>query len=175
MNPVRNYSAMCKSKEVYNGVKIITVSGAHSGVGKTMVAQALLKKLKGWSALKVTVSHRDGACPVHKDCNTCDGLRSDFSVVTKKDVIETKGKDTQRLKRAGAKEVLWLRARPHALRKGLKKAVSLFKKTKGLIIESNSALKYLRPDLAIFIKNENSVLKPSAKEVLNKVDLVITC
>ena len=42
------------------------------------------------------------------------------------------------------------------------------------IIESNSALKYLKPDLAIFVRRENSILKPSAKEIYNKVDLVIT-
>jgi molybdopterin-guanine dinucleotide biosynthesis protein len=156
------------------GVKIITVSGAHSGAGKTLIAEILLKKLKGWSAMKVTVSHREGSCPEHKDCNVCDELHSDFSIIAKKDIIEAKGKDTQRLKNAGAKEVLWLRARPEALKKAVEKAVSLFKKTKGLIIETNSALKYLEPDFAIFVKRKDSVLKPSAKEILNKIDLIIT-
>ena len=143
-------------------------------MGKTQVAEVLLKKLKDWSALKVTVTHRHGFCPVHKDCHTCDELRSDFSIIGRKGIIEAKGKDTQRLKSAGAKEVLWLKAKPEALERGIKKAISLFKKTKGLIIESNSALKYLKPDLALFVKKKDSILKPSAKEVLNKIDLVIT-
>ena len=174
MNPVRNYRAKGKKSVVSNGVKIITVSGAHSGAGKTMVSEALLKKLKGWSAIKVTVSHRDKMCPVHKNCHSCDELDSDFSIIGKKDIIEAKGKDTQRLKSAGAKKVLWLRAKPKALGNGIEKAISLFKRTKGLVIESNSALKYLKPDLALFVKRKDSILKPSAKEILNKVDIVIT-
>lgn len=156
-------------------MRIITVSGAHSGVGKTKAAEMLLSRLKNWSALKITVRHRKGVCPAHKDCHICDQIHSDFSIISDKDIIEAKGKDTQRLKRAGAKEVLWLKSKPQALKKGIQKALCLFKRTKGLIIESNSALKYLKPDLAIFIKNKNSVLKPSAKEILNKADLVITC
>lgn len=155
-------------------MRIITVSGAHSGVGKTAVAEILLQKLKNWSALKITLTHREGACPVHKDCKACDELHSDFSIISKKDIIEAKGKDTQRLKSAGAKEVLWLKAKPEALGRGIKKAISLFKKTKGLVIESNSALKYLKPDLSIFVRNKDSVLKPSAKEILERIDLTIT-
>lgn len=155
-------------------MRIITVSGAHSGVGKTKVAEILLRVLKGWSALKVTVTHRKGQCPVHKDCHTCDELDSDFSIIRNKDIIEQEGKDTQRLKSAGAKKVLWLKAKPEALERGIKKVLASLKEEKGLIIESNSVLKYLQSDLAVLVKNRNSVLKPSAKEIFNKVDLVIT-
>lgn len=155
-------------------MRIITVSGAHSGAGKTQVAEMLLRKLKDWSALKITMTHREGACPAHKDCKACDELHSDFSIISRKDIIEAKGKDTLRLKSAGAKKVLWLKAKPEALEGGIKKAISLFKKTKGLVIESNSALKYLKPDLALFVKRKDSILKPSAKEILKRIDLVIT-
>ena len=149
---------------------MITVSGAHSGVGKTKVAEILLRVLKGWSALKITVTHRGRECPVHKenDCHTCDELKDDFSIIDNKKIIETKGKDTARFKEAGARKVLWLKARPHALGRGLRKVIPLFKKAKGLIIESNSALKYIKPDVAVFVKNKNSLLKPSAKEILNR-------
>src|SRR3989338_4110362 len=155
-------------------VPVITVSGAHRGVGKTKVAEILLRALKGWDALKVTVTHRGKECPVRKGCHTCDELDSGFSIVSNKRIIAAKGKDTARFKRAGAREVLWLKSKPEALKAGLKRAISLFKKAKGLIIESNSALKHLKPDLAIFIKNKNSILKPSAREIINKIDLVVT-
>ncbi len=155
-------------------VPIITVSGAHSGVGKTKVVEILLGALKGWGALKVTVTHREGACPVHKDCHTCDEVVTGFSITKDRKIIETCGKDTARFKQAGAKKVLWLKSKPEALRAGLKKAILLFKKAKGLIIESNSALKYIKPDLALLVKNKNSLLKPSAREIINKIDLVVT-
>lgn len=155
-------------------MRIITVSGSKSGVGKTRVVEILLRALKGWSALKITVAHREGECPVRKGCHTCDELDSGFSIVRNKRIIEAYGKDTARFKQAGAKNVLWLRSSPQALEKGIQDALSLFRRAKGLIIESNSALKYIKPDLALFVKNKNSLLKPSAREIINKIDLTVT-
>ena len=48
------------------------------------------------------------------------------------------------------------------------------KKARGIIIEGNSALKYLKPDLAIFVNKKDSALKNSAKDIINKVDLILT-
>ena len=163
-------------------MRIITVSGAHSNVGKTRVAEMLLKELKGWSGLKVTVLH-NGPCPTSRDCGACNEIGSEFSIVSDKNIIEEKGKDTQRLKAQGAKEVLWLKAKPEGLREGLKKAIAKFsakggssyggKGPRGIIIESNSALKYLKPDLAIFVKGHRRE-KNSAQLAFKKADLVIT-
>jgi len=159
-------------------MKIITVSGAHSNAGKTRVIERLLEIFKGWSCLKVTTLHK-GLCPTGRDCGACGKLSSRFSIVSDKGIIEEPGKDTRRFKEAGAKDVLWLRAKPRGLRQGLKKAISMFsaegeKGARGLIIEGTSVLKYLHPDLAIFVKRDNSLLKDSAKEVLKKVDLILT-
>ena len=154
-------------------MKIITVSGAHSNVGKTTFIEWLLKKLKGWSCLKVTVLHK-GNCPVGRICTACEKLSSKFFIVHEKSVLQEKGKDTQRFKAAGAKDVLWLRAKPNGLREGIVKSISRFKNSKGLIIEGTSVLKYLDPDIAILIKKRDSLLKDSAKDVFKKVDLILT-
>ena len=159
-------------------MKIITVSGAHSNTGKTTVIERLLEIFKDWSCLKVTTLH-NGLCPTGRDCSACGKLSSQFSIVSDKGIIEEPGKDTWRFKEAGAKDVLWLKAKPAGLKQGLKKAISMFsgegeKGTRGLIIEGTSVLKYLKPDLAILVQKKNSVLKPSAKEVLKKVDLILT-
>jgi|SRR3989338_4690411 len=153
--------------------KIITVSGAHSGVGKTALIEQLLKDLKGWSALKVTVSH-NGSCPKGKPCGACDKLGSKFSIVSDKGSIEEGRKDTQRFKAAGALKVFWLKARPEGLRRGLNEALYRLKDAKGVIIEGTSVLEYIRPDLAILVKNKGSVLKPSAVRALKKIDLIWT-
>lgn len=149
----------------------------------------LLKELKGWSGLKVTVLH-NGPCPTARDCGACDEIGSKFSIVSDKNIIEEKGKDTQRLKAQGAKEVLWLKAKPEGLKEGLKKAIAKFsakggtayggKNPRGIIIEGNSVLKYLKPDLAIFVKRKSSLFparireKKSAKYAFKKADLIIT-
>ena len=154
-------------------LKIITISGAHSNVGKTMLAERLFKRLKGWSGLKVTPIH-NGKCPTGKKCGACSETDSEFSIVSDNDKLMENGKDTQRLKSSGARKVLWLRAKPEGLKKGLKKVIPMFKGSKGLIIEGTSVLRHIKPDLAILVKNKGSILKPSAKEVFNKIDLIIT-
>ena len=106
-------------------IPTITVSGAHSDVGKTTVVERLLKELKGWSCLKVTLLH-NGPCPTGRNCGACDKMSSRFSIVSDKKITEERGKDTWRFKKAGAKKVLWLRAEPAGLKQGLKKAISMF-------------------------------------------------
>lgn len=154
-------------------VPIVTISGAHSNVGKTMLMEKLLGALKDWSAVKVTTSH-SGPCPKGRPCGSCDDMRSRFSIVSDEKILMEESKDTARFKAAGARRVLWLKARPEGLKEGLRKALSILKSARGVLIEGTSILKYLEPDLAILVRNKNSTLKPSAKEILNKIDLVVT-
>lgn len=147
-------------------MKIIVVSGTHSGVGKTAFIEGLLRRLKGWPCLKVTLTHKGLSCPIHKNCGACDRFDSKFHIVTDKKILTQKGKDTYRFKKAGAKQVLWLKAQTQeGLRQGLKKAIALLSRSKGLIVEGTSVLKYLRPDLAVFIIGKNLPWKESAKEI----------
>ena len=153
-------------------MKVITVSGAESGVGKTAVAERLLKNLKGWSALKVTTIKK-GPCPRETPCGICEEADADFSIVADRRTLSQRGKDTQRMMAAGAREVLWLRSRPSALKKGLEAALKRFKHARGVVIEGTSVLKHFKPDLAVFVTKKNSVLKPSARDVMNKVDIIV--
>ena len=98
-----------------------------------MVVEILLRLFKGWSALKVTVTHRAGKCPVHKenDCRACDELKDDFSIISNKKIIETKGKDTARFKEAGVKRCFGLN-QGRKLLGGLERSYSLVQKGKRL-------------------------------------------
>ncbi len=145
---------------------IITVSGTHSGVGKTSFIEGLLKQLKGWSCLKVTVMHKGANCPIRRNCGACDKLDSKFCIVTDEKILSEKGKDTHRYKKAGAKQVFWLKAQTKdGLKQGLKKAMTMFTKSNGLIVEGTSVLKYLDPDLAVLIVRKGLPWKDSAKEI----------
>ncbi len=137
-------------------MKIITVSGVHSGVGKTTVAEFLLAHLEGWSALKVTVI-KDGPCPRKKPCGVCDKQETPFTIISAPRIINQKGKDTRRMKAAGAKKVLWLKARSSGLERGLEKALGRFNGSEGIVIEGTSLLKYLKPDLGIFITRKGKI------------------
>ncbi|MDP2938934.1 MAG: hypothetical protein Q8O13_02475 [Candidatus Omnitrophota bacterium] len=130
-------------------MRTIVVSGTRSGIGKTFLAQKLLKQLPGWSALKVTVSKKN--CPHERNCGICSEIKNPFYIIKDKHIINQKGKDTSRLKSAGAKQVIWLKAKPEGLRKGLNQALSEFSNCEGIIIEGTSVLKFIKPDLNIHI------------------------
>ena len=138
-------------------MKIITVSGAHSGIGKTTIAEHILSQLRNWSALKVTVI-KDGPCPRKISCGVCEQQNAPFSIVSEARIINQKGKDTQRMKSAGAKKVLWLKAKPSGLKQGLRKALARFNSCEGVVIEGSSVLKYLKPDWGIFILSRPKTL-----------------
>lgn len=156
-----------------SGVKTIVVSGAHSGIGKTLFAQELLRRLKNWSALKITLKHKN-ACPRKQNpCGVCEELTKDFEIVKAKKIITQDSTDTARLLLAGAKEVLWLKTTTEGLEKGLKKALTALKPTKGVVIEGTSVLKYIDPDLTIYLQDKQKSLRPQAKEAKKKADLII--
>ena len=154
-------------------MRTIVVSGAHSGIGKTLFAQELLRCLRNWSALKVTVKHKT-ACPRKgNSCGVCHELTKEFEIVKAKRIIAEKGTDSARLLQAGAKKVLWLKSTKEGLGKGLKKALAALKPTEGVVIEGTSVLKYIEPNLAIYLKDKQKSLRPEAKQARKKADLII--
>ncbi len=146
---------------------IITISGAHSGVGKTAVAEKLLGVLKGWSALKVTVIKKNG-CPRSEPCGACEDKKTPFTIVSDPKVINQKGKDTGRMKAVGAKKVLWLKATPFGLEAGLKAALRLLVGSKGVVVEGTSVLKYLKPDVGLFIDSKRRVRVLKCSQILTE-------
>ena len=137
-------------------MKIITISGAHKGVGKTALACKILKGLRGFGAIKTTVS------------------KENISITSKDEAIEVPGKDTALLKRAGAEKVVLVSSPRKDLGWALKVALGMVSGCKGVIIEGTSVLDYVKPVVAILIKAKGKEIKPSAKRALKKVDLVIS-
>jgi hypothetical protein len=136
-------------------VKIITVSGAGSGAGKTALAVFLLSRYKGYAAIKVSAS----------------GF---FTRVTDSpEVIEEEGKDTALMKTAGASHVVWVQCPSEDINETLPMAMNLVGDVPGVVIEGNSPLKALRPDTAYFVIGEGGEMKPGADEALSKADVVV--
>ncbi len=137
-------------------MRIITISGAHKGVGKTALACKILKNLKGIGAIKTTVS------------------KENISITAKEDAIKIPGKDTALLKEAGAEKVVLVSSPKKDLGWALKVALGMVAGCKGVIIEGTSVLDSIKPDVAIMIKAKGKEIKPSAKRALKKIDLVIS-
>ncbi len=156
-------------------MKTIVIAGSHSNIGKTLVAEELLNWLKGWSGLKVTTVNERSGCARGTNCTVCSELKDDFEIILDKKIINKKDTDTARMKKAGAKKVAWLRASLKGLSRGLKEALDRLKGSEGVVIEGTSVLKYIRPDLVVFLKSRAPSPKTGAREAERKADIIIDC
>jgi len=135
---------------------IITVSGSHSGIGKTLLAEYLLSLLQDFAAIKISIEDFFTAV-------SCDDA-----------TIMVPGKDTFRLSSSGAKQVIWVRSPEHTLVESMEQACSLLIDCAGVLIEGNSILTYINPDLAFFVYGgELQTLKPSRLYALQKARVII--
>jgi molybdopterin-guanine dinucleotide biosynthesis protein len=135
---------------------IIGIGGAHSGAGKTTIASLILKRLKGWGAIKYTKNSLY--------CSITDDLK----------ILSEKGKDTKRLLDSGAEKVLWVQSSFSELGKVLPMAVEMVSHLKGVLVEGNSAIEVLKPDVVIFLsETEAGKSKRSADNILRMADVVI--
>ncbi|MDO8141127.1 MAG: hypothetical protein Q6358_06470, partial [Candidatus Brocadiales bacterium] len=73
-------------------MKIISITGTASGVGKTTVAQFLLRHFGDLSALKITTKH-EGKCPRHSGCDVCETMTLPYKITVDPLQIEQEGKD----------------------------------------------------------------------------------
>ncbi len=135
---------------------IVGIGGAHSGAGKTAYASLLLRKLKGWGAIKYTKT----------------GLYC--SIIDDRAVLSQEDKDTRRMLDSGAGRVLWIQSPPSELAEVLPLAVGKLSDLKGIIVEGNSAIEFLSPDIIIFIFGSDITrIKESARGILKKADVII--
>jgi len=128
--------------------KIICIAGTYSGCGKTTIAELLLKTLKGnWGALKYTKT-------------------SLYIAVSDETEDPPKGKDTYRMKKAGAKKVIRIQSPEDRLEEPVQIALRLMADCDGIIAEGNSLVEFLNPDIVIFVWGQDiDKIKSSAKRL----------
>jgi len=134
---------------------IIGIGGGHSGVGKTTLACRILGRLRGWGAIKYTKTSLYA------------------SIIDDRDILSEEGKDTKRLLDAGAEKVLWIQSPFSQLEEILPIALEMLSHLEGIVVEGNSALGILNPDIIIFISGPDGKIKPGADRILNRADVVI--
>lgn len=135
---------------------IISVTGAHSSVGKTTLCAMLLKELKGFGAIKFTRT------PLYT------------SLIDDEEVLKQNGKDTAIMYGAGAERVLWIKSPGEdGLGQVLDEALQRMKGLNGVVVEGNSPVDFLNPHLVIFIIAQDGEVKPSALKVAGRADVLV--
>ena len=152
----------------------LVVIGGHSrSVGKTSVVAGLISALPefGWTAVKIT-QYGHGICSANGEA--CDCATADHSWAISEEHNRSGDSDTSRFLVAGAAPVFWVRTEQGRLAEAMPALRKKLGTARNVIIESNSVLKFLRPDLYLTVLDPVTTdFKNSAREFLDRADAVI--
>ena len=152
----------------------IVVIGGHSrSVGKTSVVAGLISALReyDWTAVKIT-QYGHGVCSA--DGAPCDCATDDHSWAISEEKDRSGESDTSRFLMAGAARALWVRAEQGRLAEAMPALRQRLERARHVIVESNSVLKFLRPDLYLTVLDPGTEdFKTSAREFLDRAGAVI--
>jgi hypothetical protein len=154
-------------------VALVVIGGHSRSVGKTSVVAGLISALRefDWTAVKIT-QHGHGICSAKGE--PCDCATSDHSWAISEERDRAGGSDTSRFLEAGAVRALWARTEQGRLAEAMPALRKRLKGARNVIIESNSVLKFLRPDLYLTVLDPATAdFKNSAREFLDRANAVI--
>jgi molybdopterin-guanine dinucleotide biosynthesis protein len=152
----------------------MVVIGGHSrSVGKTSVVEGLISGLHElqWTAVKIT-QYGHGICSA--DGAACDCATADHSWAISEEKDRSGESDTSRFLLAGATRALWVRTEQGRLAEAMPALRQRMAAADNVIVESNSVLKFLRPDLYLTVLDPATAdFKGSAREVLDRASAVV--
>ncbi|MHC4787945.1 MAG: hypothetical protein ACYS8K_01905 [Planctomycetota bacterium] len=133
---------------------VVTVSGSHSGCGKTRLIECLLPVLRSATAVKVCGEDASPARKYEEDAPE-----------------QHAGKDTGRYLAAGAERAVLLSGPPQETL-GLARQIVREAATGVVVFETDSLAPELGPDLALFVAGEGE-WKPGAERLRGGAHLVV--
>jgi hypothetical protein len=152
----------------------IVVIGGHSrSVGKTSVVAGLIAVLReyDWTAVKIT-QYGHGVCSANGEA--CDCATADHAWAISEEKDRRGESDTSRFLLAGATRALWVRTEQGRLAEAMPTLRRRIESSGNVIVESNSVLKFMRPDLYVTVLDPGTEdFKKSAQEFLDRAGAVI--
>jgi hypothetical protein len=152
---------------------VIVIGGHTRNVGKTSVVAGLISAMPDmhWTALKIT-QYGHNVCSANGEA--CDCATADHSHAVTEERDRTGDTDTSRFLVAGADRVFWVRTRIGELAPALPKIRQIIDSSINVILESNSIMKFLRPDLYLTVLDPaNQDFKDSARWALDRADAIL--
>ncbi len=152
---------------------IIVIGGHSRSVGKTSVVAGLIAALPEfrWTAFKIT-QYGHGICSANGEA--CDCATGDHSWAITEEKNRNGDSDTSRFLAAGAARVWWVRTEQGRLAEAMAVFREKLKNAENVILESNSVLKFLRPDVYLTVLDPSTPdFKNSAREFLDRATGVI--
>lgn len=154
-------------------MRTVVVGGHSRNIGKTSVVAGIVRGMPEleWTAVKVT-QFGHGICSVNgKSCH-CRVEESCFSIEEERD--RTGHTDTSRFLVAGARRSLWVRTQQGRLHEAMPLLSNWLAKESHVILESNSILRFIRPDLYLAVLDYATAdFKESARQYFDRADAYI--
>jgi molybdopterin-guanine dinucleotide biosynthesis protein len=154
-------------------VAVIVVGGHSRNIGKTSVVAGLIARLPEfhWTAFKIT-QYGHGFCTA--DGKPCQCQTADSCVAVNFEYDLTSGTDTSRFLAAGAARSVWVRTRIGMLAEAMPRIEKELAASENAILESNSILEFLRPDLYLTVLDPAVAdFKDSARRFLPLADAIL--
>lgn len=152
---------------------IVVVGGHSRNIGKTSVVAGLIAALPAcnWTAFKIT-QFGHGRCSQNGEPCDCAPLDRCWAITEEKDCS---GKsDSSRFLVAGAKHAFWVRTEQGRLHEALPAIQHKMAEAENVILESNSILQFIQPDLYITVLDPATEdFKSSAQKYLERADAVV--
>lgn len=152
---------------------ILVVGGHSRNVGKTSVVAGLIAALPEmhWTAFKVT-QYGHGVCSANGE--PCDCETADHTIAVSEERHGATGTDSARYLAAGAIRSFWVRTRQGQLAEAMPRIRRELERAENAVIESNSILRFLRPDIYLSVLNPGvEDFKESARLYLDRADAVL--
>jgi hypothetical protein len=152
---------------------VVVVGGHSRNIGKTSVVAGLIARLPEfhWSAFKIT-QYGHGFCTA--DGKPCQCQTADSCVAVNFERDPVSGTDTSRFLAAGAARSIWVRTRIGMLAEAMQRIEKELAASENAILESNSILEFLRPDLYLTVLDPAvDDFKDSARRFLADADAVL--
>jgi hypothetical protein len=152
---------------------ILVIGGHTRSVGKTSVVAGLIAALPAfhWTALKIT-QYGHGICSANGEA--CDCVTADHSLAMSEDKDRSGKSDTSRFLVAGADHSWWVRTEQGHLAEAMPRIRKILASTQNTIIESNSILRFIKPDLYLTVLDPATAdFKASAQSFLDRADAVL--
>ena len=152
----------------------LLVIGGHSrNVGKTSVVAGLISALRefDWTALKIT-QYGHGICSANGKACHCATADHMWAVTEERD--RSGDSDTSRFLVAGAAHSWWVRTQQGHLDEAMPRVRQILAGVKNAIIESNSVLGFVKPDLYLTVLDPSTKdFKTSAQKFLEQADAIL--
>ncbi|MFY9559796.1 MAG: hypothetical protein WAQ52_06150 [Terriglobales bacterium] len=154
-------------------MSIVVIGGHSRSVGKTSVVAGLISALPAfrWTALKIT-QYGHGICSANGEA--CDCATADHAWAASEEKNRDGTSDTSRFLVAGAAHSWWVRTEQGRLAEAMPRVRQILAGTQNAIIESNSVLRFLKPDLYLTVLDPQTAdFKTSAQTFLDRADAVL--